>query len=57
MVVVMVTVMPLMTAALGFVLISDGDSGQGGGGDLLDLKPGSPELNSPTPLCYTHLLN
>ena len=46
----MVTVMAMNTA-------TDRDNGQGGGGDLLDLKPGSPELNSPTPLCYTQLLN
>ena len=50
MMVAMVTVMPIIT-------VSDRDNGQGGGGDLLDLKPGSPELNSPTPLCYTQLLN
>ena len=50
MMVAMVTVMLMFTA-------SDRDNGQGGGGDLLDLKPGSPELNSPTPLCYTQLLN
>ena len=51
MMVAMVTVMPMITA-------SDRDNLPGWWWDLLDLKPGSPELNSPTPLCYyTQLLN
>ena len=51
MMVAMVTVMHMMAVMLGFVLTSDCDNGEGGGGDLLDLKSGSPELNSSTPLC------